>query len=61
VAPEHAETQRALVPLASNDDGRRAGLGWGALALAVILTWVDWIRRARRPAALATLEVRGEG
>jgi tetratricopeptide (TPR) repeat protein len=58
VAPEHAETKRALLPLGPTDSERSAGLGWSAIALAVVFTVVDWIRRTvrRHHAARATLE-----
>jgi hypothetical protein len=61
VAPEHAETKRAMAPLGPTDTERGAGFGWSAIALAAVLTLVDWIRRSVRPAEPATLEVRGQG
>jgi tetratricopeptide (TPR) repeat protein len=56
VAPDHAETRRALASLRSTPSVVAVTAGWAALALAVVATLIDRMRRPNRRAGSSPLD-----
>jgi len=56
VAPDHAETRRALAPLRSTQSVVAITVGWAVLALVVAATLIDWMRRSTRRAGSSPLD-----
>jgi tetratricopeptide (TPR) repeat protein len=56
VAPDHAETRRALAPLRSTQSVIAITAGWAALALAVMATLIDRMRSSSRRAGSSPLD-----
>jgi hypothetical protein len=48
VAPDHAETRRASAGVVSRSMPARMAAGWGAIALVLLATLIDFARRAGR-------------